>query len=115
MAHDATFQFQVMRPEADREDKGDGDESNSVIRVDMHFPINSSTTPKYFIANLTIAEIRLFLGSESTAYKQLYTWANEPSSRPEDEHMTVTENVTWEKTRTFLGAYPDTIVSDIEI
>jgi len=111
----ATFQFQLMSPEADRGDKASGGESNSVIKCEMHFPIGSSTTPRYFIANFTMAEIRLFLGSASEAYQQLFQWANEPSSRPEDAFMTVTEEKDFLDARTFLASYPDTILSNLEL
>jgi hypothetical protein len=115
MAQTATFQFQLMSPEADRGRKGEGGESNSSIRCEMHFPINSSTTPRYFIANFTMAEVRLFLGSSSTAYQQLFQWANEPSSRPENGVMTVTEAKDFNDVRTFLSSYPNTIISNIEL
>jgi len=112
----AHFKYTVSRPEADRGDKaGDGEGFNSEIRMDMRFPLDSSTTRYHQIANLTIAEIRLFLGSASAAYIQLYEWCNEPSSRPEDGVMSVTEEADWDDARVFLTSYPNTMISGIKL
>ena len=59
-AETAHLSFQVMSPEADRGAKGgEGSESNSVIQMKLRFPINSSSTPYHFIANLSIAGLAL--------------------------------------------------------
>jgi hypothetical protein len=112
----AYLSFQVMSPEADRGAKGgEGSESNSVIQMKLRFPFNSPSTPYHFIANLSIAEIRLLLGSTHATYTQLFKWANNPSDRPEDAFMVAETTYDFVKLRTFLVSYPDTILSNLEL
>jgi|TARA_R110000851_G_scaffold114153_1_gene239091 hypothetical protein len=109
------LRFQVMTPEADRGEKASGSESNSVIRFELRFPFDSSSTPYYKIADLSMAEIRLLLGSSSSAYIQLFQWANEPSTRPAgNEPMVVEETQNFNITRPFLLSYPNTMLSNLD-